>query len=144
MKSLNRIEDLTALIEQRVEEWIEDGDVSSAQDICSGWCCDFADPIYHDYQDSGIEILAIDSLEDAPDFGINDPNILKAIEQGVLAHTFLRFQGKYFDAEVSTGVDHPLLLPTFQRALEEACEVESVNFDRNDWAEAKSYCMDLC
>ena len=128
---------ISTIIEQAVTEWLKAPETPTAQDICSGWCCDFADPIYFAYRDKGVEIMALDSVEDAVAFCIDSPAVLEALRVGFLSHTFLRYVGKYYDAETPEGVSHPLLLPTYSRALVEGHEAGFI--DRGLFDQSQAY-----
>lgn len=92
-----------------------DDDIS-AENINRGYCADFADTLWRAYPNT-LQVLGIYDADDVLTLGIASEPLLEAAIDGQIGHTFLVYEGRFFDAECPEGVDSIIALPTFQRAL---------------------------
>lgn len=92
--NLDQFQAVLVLIRDRL---INDEFPKNAAEINNGYCADFA-------------TLVWEELDRHPDISILDDS-----DHQEYSHTFLEFQGMYYDAECIEGIDDWTQLPTFHR-----------------------------
>lgn len=107
---------ITQTIKHAVLDWLDSENLESTQALNAGLCADFANALMHL---PGVEVCGIYDVEDAGSLGITDAAFMEALRRGAIGHTFIRYQGRFYDAERPDGVDCPTSLPTFNRAIDE-------------------------
>lgn len=135
-------ETLTATIRSVVADWLHSGQVTDCYAIGSGRCYDFADavleqlgldPVWEEYETTHgrLEVMHTEDfwksewyidLRALRRYGEVIPKDLpsKALASllGRATHAWLKFQGRYYDAETPEGVGHILDMPFFKRQID--------------------------
>lgn len=107
----------TCVIANLGSEWLQ-SEVESLSDINNGLCADFANAVAK--IDGTYYIIGVYDLEDLNVLlGGYSPEFECAVSQGDIGHTALYREGKYYDAECSSGVTRFEKLPINIRALAE-------------------------
>jgi len=117
---------ITDALKRANSEWIDNHEIKSAIDINTGYCADYATLIAEQH---GFDIEGIYGLQDIDDlnnkFGLNiDGEEFHFKGEFLLGHTFLHYDGLFFDAEAIEGVQNPIDLPIVKRVLEEKKQME--------------------
>lgn len=108
---------LTRSILSLVNEFIEDpefDDVSYDHDINDGYCADFATELWEGYGRSYLDIV---SDEDFIECGMTHEG-RDGPHGDNYTHTFIHYDGKFYDSEAPYGVDDWRDLPIFKRQKE--------------------------
>ena len=96
-------------------EWLQ-SEVESLSEINNGLCADFANAVAN--IDGIYEIVGVYDSEDLNVLlGGYSPEFESAVSQGAVGHTALYREGKFYDAECSTGVSCFEKLPINIRVL---------------------------
>jgi len=92
-------ERLTKIIKRLIGQYAKDG--ITPKEINNGYCADFATVVWE-------KARRTKAIEFFSDEDLGAP---------LYTHTFIRFQGKYYDAECPNGVHHWKNLPIFRRGI---------------------------
>ena len=109
--------DISGFIKNLVNSFISKGYAPNAYEINNGQCEDFAWII--ECEGFG-EMLWQDQLEEITDLTWGE---YKDEIEGYCHHCFILYNGKFYDAECPSGVEHPKDLPLFAKHLKKVVQL---------------------